>query len=141
VGAWGEGIFENDDAGDFASEVAETSGLSRVEEALDAVLETSDYLEAPAASEGLAAADIVAFLRGHAGQPGDYPEELDEWAKRTKLLPSENVLRKALLVVDRVRTEPSELLELCSEGDPTKWLATLDALKQRLTDASSSQNM
>ena len=139
MGAWGEGIFDNDEAMDFVGDVIETKDLSRVEEALDAVLEADDYLEAPTATEGLAAADILARLHGHSGETGDYPEELDAWVAKVKLTPSEEILKKARQVVERVRTPPSELLELWSEdGDPAAWLATLDALMQRLNAASAS---
>jgi hypothetical protein len=135
MGAWGEGIFDNDDACDFANTVAATTDLSRVRDALEAVLEAGEYLEAPTASEGLAAADIVSRLRGHNGQTDAYTEKIDKWVKKMKLSPSEELLGKARTVVDRVRTEPSELLELWSEDDPTIWLATLDALKQRLEES------
>jgi|HubBroStandDraft_6_1064221.scaffolds.fasta_scaffold213642_3 hypothetical protein len=134
MGAWGAEIFENDDAADLVEEVMGTSDLSRVAQALDAVLESPGYLEAPVASEGLAAADIVARLRGHTGQSAPFDEELSKWIKRTKLSPDAKTVEKARTVVDRVRTEPSELLELWSEGDPAPWLKSLDALQHRLTE-------
>jgi hypothetical protein len=133
MGAWGAEIFENDGAADLVEEVIGTSDLSRVTQALDAVLESPDYLEAPVASEGLAAADIVAKLRGHAGESAPFTEELDKWIKRTKLSPDAKTVEKARAVVDRVRREPSELLDLWSEGDPAPWLKSLDALQKRLT--------
>jgi hypothetical protein len=138
MGAWGAEIFENDDAADLVEEVMGTSDLSRVAQALDAVLESPGYLEAPVASEGLAAADIVARLRGHTGRSAPFDEELNKWIKRTKLSPGEKTVEKAKAVVDRVRRDPSELLDLWSEGDLAPWLKSLDALQQRLTELSRS---
>ena len=140
MGAWGAEIFENDDAADLVEEVLGTSDLSMVSEALDAVLESPDYLEAPAASRGLAAADIISELRGHAGRSAAFTEELDKWIKKTKLSPDAKTVEKARAAVERVRREPSELLDLWSEGDPAPWLKSLDALQQRLTDPSRSND-
>jgi Domain of unknown function (DUF4259) len=134
MGAWGAGIYENDDACDFAGEVAEGSDLSRVEEALDGVLNVGDdYLEAPEASQGLAAADVVARLRGQRGDRDGSAGTIEKWIQRTKPALSDELVQKAGQVVVRVRTEPSELLELWSEGDPSEWLGVLDALTQRLS--------
>ncbi len=45
-------MFENDDACDFAAEVAKSSNLSKLEEALDRVLKAgNEYIEAPEATE------------------------------------------------------------------------------------------
>jgi hypothetical protein len=138
MGVWGEEVFENDEAADFAADVAETSDLSIIQRALDAVLEAGDDIDASTASDGLAAADIVARLRGHFGQVDAYTEKIDKWVKRTKLSPGEEIAEKARAVVDRIRTEPSESLDLWSEDDPAAWLASLEKLKKRLTEAPSS---
>ena len=69
MGAWGSDVFENDDACDFAAEVAKGKDLSRLKATFDRVQEIGQlYLEAPDASEALSAADIVARLRGNWGQ-------------------------------------------------------------------------
>jgi hypothetical protein len=133
MGAWGAGVFENDDACDFAAEVAGGAGLEKVNEALEAVLETNDYLEAPSASEGLAAADVVARLRGNRGESDAYTKAIDEWVERAKIAVNADLIAKAREVVTRVRTAPSELLELWEEGDPGEWLNSLDELTTRLS--------
>jgi hypothetical protein len=52
---------------------------------LDRALESgTSYLEAPDAEETLAAADIVARLRGNFGIPNAYTEDIDRWAKNSK---------------------------------------------------------
>ncbi len=133
MGAWGVEAFENDDAVDFASEVKATKDLSVIEQALEAVLSTPEYLEASVSSVGLAAADIVARVRGQFGQQDSYTAGVDAWVRTRSLPVDERMVTKARAVVERVRIEPSELLELWSEGDPAEWLAVLDALKERLS--------
>jgi hypothetical protein len=69
VGAWGFGVFENDTACDFASGVAGGGGVNALLGAIERVLSVEgNYLEAPDAEEGLAAAEIIARLRGKPGQ-------------------------------------------------------------------------
>ncbi len=89
MGAWGVGTFENDDACDYAAEVASSSDLSKIEASLDVVRKAGGaYLEAPQAAEALAAADIVARLRGNFGKCDAYTEAVDKWAAKMKLTPS-----------------------------------------------------
>lgn len=133
MGAWGAEIFENDDACDFVNEVVSSNDLARVEEALNSVTTTDGYLEAPPASEGLAAADVVARLRGRWGNRDEYTKPLDGWVERIKLTPPDKLVEMARITVQRVRTAPSELLELWQEGDPSEWLAALDELAERLS--------
>lgn len=136
MGAWGGDIFDNDAAADFGHDVVEISDLDVVEGALDALLEPDEdadpILDGYIASQALAAADIVARLRGHFGQQDAYTEDLDAWVRRTSLSPRESLVQKAKAVVELVRTPPSALLEEWSEDDPTAWLDSLDALRQRL---------
>jgi hypothetical protein len=55
MGAWGVGTFENDDACDYAAEIANSSNLSRIEASLDHVLKSgAAYLEAPEAFSTMA---------------------------------------------------------------------------------------
>src|SRR5215813_6581737 len=103
MGTWGVGTFENDDACDFADEVAKGSNLVKIEAALDRVLKAGkDYLEAPDATEALAAADIVARLAGRFGERTAYTEEIDKWVEKSKIVPSETLLDKARRSVKRV---------------------------------------
>src|SRR5687768_11336713 len=76
MGAWGIGNFDNDDAADWVYELAESDGTDVLVRALEAA--TSDgYLEAPVASAGLAAAEIVAALLGNAGKA--LPDDVRKW--------------------------------------------------------------
>jgi hypothetical protein len=67
MGAWGVLAFDNDDAADWAYDFAEADDLSLVESAFDTVAEAEDYLEAPEASNALAACEVLARLNGKAG--------------------------------------------------------------------------
>ena len=64
MGAWGFGSFDNDDAADFLADATESGDLSLVRGALDNVLTSTEYVEAPDASQAIAAAEIVAAALG-----------------------------------------------------------------------------
>lgn len=80
MGAWGAGSFENDDAADWLADFCDEPDEKRIANALSTVAEmdAGEYLEAPECSVGLAAAEIVASLKG-AGSP-DLPEEAPDFA-------------------------------------------------------------
>jgi hypothetical protein len=131
MGAWGIGTFENDTACDFAAEVAEASGLVVLEQALDRVLASTNYLEARDAEEGLAAADIVARLNGSPGDRDAYTAEID--VERSRTTPSEALIEKARRSVTRILTEPSELLQLWQvSGDFGAWKDSVKEVSRRL---------
>lgn len=118
MGAWGIGIFDNDGACDLAGLVAEGGGLAALEEALDAVLAAGpEYLEITEGEAGLAAADIVARLKGNPGRSDSYTEEVDAWVARQRAAPSAALIAKARKAIKRILSEPSELLELWQEHD------------------------
>ena len=134
MGTWGTGAFDNDTAADWAWTLAEQDDLSLVEAALDAVLAAGEaYLEAPEAEEALAAAEVVARLRGRWGERNAYTEPVDGWVQAHALVPPPALLDKARRAIDRVRTPPSELLALWEEtgDDLAAWQAALDDLAAR----------
>jgi hypothetical protein len=134
MGAWGKGTFENDTACDFAANVAEENGLVVLEQALDRVLASeTNYLEAPDAEEGLAAADIVARLNGSPGAQTAYTAKIDAWVERSKTTPSEALIEKARRSITRILTEPSELLELWRDSrDFEVWKSSVEEVSRRL---------
>lgn len=133
MGAWGAGVFENDDALDLVNEVTDGTDLQPVEAAFERVRAIgSDYLEAPDCSAALAAAEIVATLHGNPSQESA-PEGLPEWIRQQDLAVLPALQNEARLAVERVLREPSELLELWSEGDPSEWLAVTNDLLARLS--------
>jgi Domain of unknown function (DUF4259) len=130
----GKGTFENDTACDFAANVAEGNGLVILEQALDRVLASeSNYLEAPDAEEGLAAAEILARLNGSPGAQTAYTAKIDAWVERLKSTPSEPLIEKARRSITRILIEPSELLELWQDsGDFEVWKGSVEEVSRRL---------
>jgi hypothetical protein len=134
MGAWGTGLFENDDALDFAGDVVERGGLALVENVLVEILDMGDeYIEAPEAEQALVAAEIVAAL---AGRPAaEYPDELAEWLDELEAVPDDALVDTARRTVQRVLTPPSELLELweeAGEDDYAEWRVGVEAIAARL---------
>lgn len=134
MGAWGSGIFENDTASDWAFGLEGVADTSLIDDTFGKVLSVGGAnLEAPDAEEGLAAAEAVARMKGKWGVRDAYTEPMDEWIETTKLTPTEDLVHKAVAVVDRVLSEPSELLELWAETDELEtWKTTLADLRTRL---------
>lgn len=134
MGAWGSGVFENDTACDFASSVADGGGIAALNQAIDRVLSSgASYLEAQDAEEGLAAADIVARLRGSPGQQTAYTASIDSWIANSKAVASDELAKKAKQSIARILVEPSELLELWTESDEFDgWKRRVEELVQRL---------
>jgi hypothetical protein len=133
MGAWSHESFGNDDACDFAATITETADLSAVDGILEVVMQVgSGYLEAPEASQAIAA-EAVARLQGNWGLRDAYSEDLDAWVERVKIVPSKELALKAKRALERIITEPSELLELWQECDESeKWVDAVRELERRL---------
>jgi hypothetical protein len=112
MGAWGTASFENDDALDWLA-VLEAEGLQATGGAIQDVLDLSDeYLEAPICSAALAAAEVLAALRG---QPAaNLPPDVLAWISAHPGDPPSDLVANARAAVDAVLTD-SELLELWSD--------------------------
>ncbi len=134
MGAWSHESFGNDDACDWASELESANDLEFIASTLDAVLATgNDYLEAPVASQAVAAAEAVARLQGHFGTRDSYSQSVDEWVAKVRLAPPQALARKAHEVLDRILEEPSELLDLWQEGgDGAAWIDAIKSLRARI---------
>lgn len=133
AGAWDVGSFDSDDALDWVWELSESDDLSLVEEALQSAVQASDYLEAPTGSMAIAAAEVVAALRGNPSSK--LPTEVSDWTRAHRLAISDELLKAARTAVANVRNaESSELAQLWSESDDmaSLWHAELDNLLERL---------
>ena len=128
------GIFENETACDWLYKLEDREDLSLVIDSLDNVLDVGeDYLEAFEAEEGLAAAETVARLKGEWGKRDASTEIVDKWVEQYQLVPTKNMIKKSLAVINRVLQEPSELLELQKDGKQfDDWKNVLDDLAERL---------
>ncbi len=133
MGTRGYRSFENDDALDWVGELVEAEDTGPISEALDAVLE-ADYVEAPEASIGLAAAEVVAAMMGNPAE--DLPDEVQSWIVG-KEPPEPALVEKAQTAVERI-LEDSELKELWEDPEDeesAKWREEVEGLLRRLGSA------
>jgi hypothetical protein len=134
MGAWGVGVFENDDASDWVYELEQSSDLSVVQQALAEVAGTHDEdgPQALDAAAALAAAEVVATLRG---RPGDgVPDDVGKWVAALGEPASGELVELARAAVRQVLTA-SELKDLYDEAgveSSEEWEACVDDLLTRL---------
>jgi hypothetical protein len=135
MGAWGTGIYDNDDAADWAHGL-DDGGLDVVRAALQAA-HTESYLDAPDGAAALAAADVIGRLKSGGGEQSPYAESVMNWVDQHEdddawiaLLPA------ARAAVAAVLAESSELRELWAEDETNlaDWLVVVAELEARLTD-------
>lgn len=132
MGTWSIHAFGNDEAADFAIELSESSNLDLIQSALEDVIVADEYLEAPEADRGIAAAAVLALLNGQE-IPGTLDEALSTWVKSQTTKPSSALLTKAQVVIERVLSENSELAELWIESDEYEsWQDGLRLIKASL---------
>ncbi|MBV9470271.1 MAG: DUF4259 domain-containing protein [Abitibacteriaceae bacterium] len=132
MGTWEAGNFDNDDAMDWVNEFTDAPSERFIQATLQAVTQLGDeYLEAPESSMALAAAEVVAALKG--APHAQLPEELQEFAKRTRIKADQQLVDLALAAIERIRTS-SELKDLWQENETPspKWLAAVTDLEERL---------
>ena len=134
MGTWSVDPFGNDDAVDWIYDLEKTEDLTFIAETIQKVLDFgSEYLEAPEAVEAIAAADTIARLKGNFYIKNAYTESLDDWIESHKLTPSQPLVESAILAMDRILTDPSELRELWQDSeDFDDWAREMEALKTRL---------
>ena len=133
AGAWDVGSFDNDDALDWVWELTESDGISIVEDSLQAAAGSSSYLDAPTASMAIAAAEVVAALRGNP-RPG-LPEEVAAWVQANPVQVGDRLLSVARAAIKNIKNlESSELAQLWSDSEDmaAAWRADLDNLQRRL---------
>lgn len=134
AGAWGTGAFQNDDALDWVWELTASSGSTAIEEALRPAASPDGYIEAPSGANAIAAAEVLAAVRGK--PPNELPPEVSEWVDSQRFEPSSELLAAAREAVKNVRDpKRSELAELWSDAggeDDDRWQQELTALAVRL---------
>jgi hypothetical protein len=134
MGTWDVGTFDNDTAADWAFGLEEQADTAYVAATLARVVEGGgELLDSDAATEGLAAAEVVARLRGNWGARDAYTEPVDEWVEAHPGAPSAELIAQALAAIDRVLAEPSELLDLWAETEHLdRWKAEVQDLRTRV---------
>ena len=136
MGSWNTDPFGNDTACDWKYQLEETDDLSLIESTLQRIHDTgSEYLGAPDAEEAIAAADALARLKGHFYVRNPYTESLDQWIEKHPINPPAELVESAVKAMDRVLTEPSEILEFWQESEEFEdWKKHIEDLKGRLKD-------
>jgi hypothetical protein len=130
AGAWGDGSFENDDALDWVAECTRSRDIIPVRRALESVLNVS-YIEAPQASEAIAASEVVAASLGKPSPK--LPPELKTWLRHQRLAQISQLAPLAKKALARIRDPKiSELWQLWSEGKLNKWPSVISELEKRL---------
>lgn len=131
MGAWDATSFGNDTANDWAYDLEKSSDLTYIDRTLQKVLDAGDdYIEGPDAEEAIAAAEVLAWLRGRPTPVNAYTEKIAEWVAAHPIQPPAAITQKALSVIERIERQPSELPELW-EGD-SDWAASISDLRNRL---------
>jgi hypothetical protein len=132
MGAWGLGSFDNDDAADFLAEVTDGSGLASIRAIFSTVL-GADYVEAPDASQAIAAVEIVAAALGRPTPAAQNEHALVDWLARTRPTVDTGLTKQAAQALDRILAADSELRELWEEEDEASdWQAAVEDLRSRL---------
>jgi hypothetical protein len=133
MGAWATGPFDNDAAADWVGdlEAAIPNTFASTFRPVTAI-ELDLYLEEPEASEAIAAAEVVAAMRGFPGDAVRGRPEVLAWAEQHLEWASTDLVNEAVSAVERVRAA-SELRDLWAESEDFQaWVAGLDDLLSRL---------
>lgn len=135
MGAWDIGSFDNDTASDWVYDLERSSDTALIADALESVAAVGEgYLDAHECCEAIAAAEIIAALRGH--PLPDLADETADWVERHRHLDTSSLIAPALAALQRIRSD-SELKGLWDDVEETvRWLATLDDLTGRLNAAA-----
>lgn len=121
MGAWGAGIFENDDALDFVGELAAdtcTAKLTELFEGVAAAGMQGQSIELPEACQVLTGVGLIAAACGH--PPQDLPDDAEPLVQAL-LNPSKEFVEKGTSALSYVLMS-SELVDLWAEtDDPSEW--------------------
>ncbi|MDK8189265.1 DUF4259 domain-containing protein [Paenibacillus sp. UMB7766-LJ446] len=136
MGAWGTGIFENDDVLDWKLDLFDTDDMELIEETIEEVLE-EEYIESDLASNALGAIEILAALQGSPGKEilnkQSDTEDLYDWINTHKGKgKGKELISKAKRAVKKIKKD-SELKELWEESEEYLiWLNAINDLEKRL---------
>lgn len=130
MGAWGTGSFENDDASDWLSDFIESRSNQQLEVTLSKITSNGEaYLEAPDCCNAIAAAEVVAAMKG---KPNPAMPDEAKAAIKSDAAAGSRLAPLALKAVARIKTE-SELQDLWSESeDSDGWQQSVAELESRL---------
>ncbi len=139
AGAWGTGVFENDDALDFVLELTEGDPAEPVSSPFRFAWHGGGYIDAYLGARILVAAEVYAAMLGNPSD--DLPIELKAWLEgKTKSWGNDIKGREDTIstVKSLLDPEKSELAELWSESpdDFARWSETVKDVARRLKGSS-----
>ncbi len=132
MGAWGSDSFENDDASDWLADFCDAPDKELILNALSTVAEmdAAAYLEAPECSVGIAAAEVVAAMKG--APSSSLPNDAKHCSSGLGIKSDPSMVSLALKAIERIKTN-SELKELWDEAEnPDEWHQAVANLEARL---------
>ncbi|HVK51165.1 MAG TPA: DUF4259 domain-containing protein [Pseudoxanthomonas sp.] len=133
MGAWGLGSFDNDDAADYLASVTDSGDLSLLREAIDNVLTSTEFVEAPDACRAIVAAEVLAAALGRPTAAALQQETLKRWVAHIRPGVEPALAQHAHDALARILAPNSELLELWEDTDDlSEWQATVTELMQQL---------
>jgi hypothetical protein len=129
MAGWGTRSFENEDAQTWLGQL-KLLGLEDLKQILVRAADQSDYLGAPDASIVVAAAEVLAAMKGAPSEK--LPREIADWTSQTNAASSPDLNKLAVRAVEKVRRN-SELKDLWLEAEGlNEWTAALQDLQTRL---------
>ena len=136
MGTWSHEPFGNDTASDWAYEFEEHNGYDVIEDAFDQIIDmtTEEFIDADLGCIAHAAAEVLAksFTAGIADNEY-YPEPVEKWLEQNKNKQNYALIPKALLALNLLTSESSELNELWQDSDDYEdWIRNIDELKETL---------
>ena len=132
MGVWGAGSFENDEAADWIADFCEDPDEGLLLNTFTTIteMEKDGYLEASDCSACIAAAEVVAALKG-APHP-NISSELKECVANLEMRVDRKKIDYALKALAVIKMD-SELKELWDESqDSADWYAAMGDLETRL---------
>jgi Domain of unknown function (DUF4259) len=130
MSATGPRNFENEDATDWVYDLTESNGTDLLSEAF-AVVEKTDFADAPDCCIALAAAEVVAAAKGKPS--GDLPDEVRTWLEDQERLDGFKKLDKRASKVAKKVQAKSELRDQWEESDDWhNWQMAVEGLLKRL---------
>ncbi len=126
MGAWGQGVFDSDTAGDWTDQFEGNPPTSVVTKAVTSASKSKSLPE-EVCSVALAVSEVIAGSRGHPCP--DLPASIKSWIMKKPFRADDALAQQAIAALDRIAMR-SELAELW-EHEST-WRRGLAGLKTRL---------
>jgi hypothetical protein len=132
VRTWGTGGFENSEALEWFEKEFKTRGMRAVQQAIEIVARSDDYLLMPQGCRAIAACEVLAAVQGRPSP--DLPEEVAAMAHKYPKKVHDALRRTARDAIDRVLGPDSEAKDVWKQAgdDYEKWREAVSDLKARL---------